>query len=163
MSSSIWTTHWTTNGSTSKFHLKMFAPSYPFQHVFWQDIWRRLCSKFIMFWPKGKHLSSPVFCTTLHIQLGLPHPSIISIPRCVCTHPINLMGIHILHWIHDNKCIRTHDAIRDTFTSLHKMSISTWDEYNYMLFLQPHSTPLIDKLTLCLHNSRIYYFRCSSS
>jgi hypothetical protein len=28
--SSIWTTHYITNGSTSKFHLGAFAPSYPF-------------------------------------------------------------------------------------------------------------------------------------
>jgi hypothetical protein len=35
-------------------------------------------------------------------------------------------------------------------STLHKMLVSTWDENNYMHFLQPHSTPLIDGLTLCL-------------
>ncbi len=30
MSSSIWTIHWATNGSTSRFHLRAFAPSYRF-------------------------------------------------------------------------------------------------------------------------------------
>jgi hypothetical protein len=30
---SIWTTHLTTNGSTSRFHLEVFALSYLFQHV----------------------------------------------------------------------------------------------------------------------------------
>jgi hypothetical protein len=33
---------------------------------------------------------------------------------------------------------------------LHEMLVSTWDENNYMHFLQPHSTPLVDELTLCL-------------
>ncbi len=40
---------------------------------------------------------------------------------------------------------------------LHKMLVSTWDENNYTCFLQPHSTPLVDKSTLC------YCLRCSSS
>jgi hypothetical protein len=118
VSSSIWTTHQTTNGSTSRFHFKAFAPSYPFQHAIWQDIWGLLCSNFIMFWPKGGRLVynstnlpslliiSLVFSTTLRTQLGLPHLSIVGIPWCVCTHPIDLMGIHFftlcswqrMHW-----------------------------------------------------------------
>jgi hypothetical protein len=52
------------------------------------------------------------------MQLGLPHPSITGILQCVCTHPINFMGIHLLHCVHSNKRIRTHDAIRDTFTPI---------------------------------------------
>jgi hypothetical protein len=38
VSSSIWTIHWATNGSTSKFHLEASTPSYPFQHVFQWNI-----------------------------------------------------------------------------------------------------------------------------
>jgi hypothetical protein len=34
--------------------------------------------------------------------------------------------------------------------ALGEMLVSIWDENNYMRFLQPHSTPLIDKMTLCL-------------
>jgi hypothetical protein len=49
------------------------------------------------------------------IQLGLAHPSIVSILQCVCTHPINPMGIHLLHCTHGNEYIKTHDAICDTF------------------------------------------------
>jgi hypothetical protein len=52
------------------------------------------------------------------MQLGLPHPSIASIPQCVCTHPIDLMGIHLLHCAHDNEHTGTHDAIRDTFVTI---------------------------------------------
>jgi hypothetical protein len=33
---------------------------------------------------------------------------------------------------------------------LRKMLVSTWDENNYICFLQSHSTPFVNKLTLCL-------------
>ncbi len=38
MFSSIWTTHWSTNGSTSRFHFRVFAPSCLFQHDLQRDI-----------------------------------------------------------------------------------------------------------------------------
>ncbi len=66
---------------------------------------------FLAFW-----LFSLIFYTTLCTWLGLPHPSIVSIPRCV--HPINLMGIHLLLCAHGNEHIRTHDAICDTFAAI---------------------------------------------
>jgi len=33
----------------------------------------------------------------------------------VCIHPINPMGIHLLHCTHGNECTKTHDEIHDTF------------------------------------------------
>jgi len=63
-------------------------------------------------------LSFPFFFIALCMELGLPHPSIASIPQCVCTHPINPMCIHLLHCVHGNKCTRTHDAIHDTFVTI---------------------------------------------
>jgi hypothetical protein len=56
-------------------------------------------------------LTSPFFFTMLWIWLGLPHLSIASIIWCVCTHPINPMGIHLLHYAHNNKRIRTYDVV----------------------------------------------------
>jgi len=50
--------------------------------------------------------------------LGLSHLSIASLPLCVCTHPINPMGIHILCCTHGNEHTRTHDAIHDTFATI---------------------------------------------
>jgi hypothetical protein len=50
--------------------------------------------------------------------LGLPHPSITGIPRCVCTHSIDPMSIHLLCCVHGNECIKTHDAIRNTFATI---------------------------------------------
>jgi hypothetical protein len=38
------------------------------------------------------------FPLTLHTQLGLPHPSIASILQCMCAHPVDLMGIHLLRF-----------------------------------------------------------------
>ncbi len=32
---------------------------------------------------------------------------------------------------------------------LRKMIVSTWDENNYMCFLQPYLTPFVDKSSLC--------------
>jgi hypothetical protein len=39
--------------------------------------------------------------------------------------------------------------------ALGEMLVSIWDENNYMRFLQPHSTPLIDETTLCLPKNGI--------
>jgi len=82
-----------------------------------------------MFKPRGKCLVysltnfpslsiSPFFFTTFCMRLGLPHPSIANIPRCVCTHPIDPMGIHFLHCVHGNERTKTHDIICDTFVAI---------------------------------------------
>jgi len=42
-------------------------------------------------------LSSPIFSIAIWTWLGLPHPSIANILQCVCMHPIDPMGIHLLH------------------------------------------------------------------
>ncbi len=44
--------------------------------------------------------------------------SIAGIPRCVCTHLIDPMGIHLLCCAHNNECTKTHDAICDTFVAI---------------------------------------------
>jgi hypothetical protein len=93
-------------------------------------------------------LSSQVFSTLLRTWLELSHPSIASLPWCVCAHPIDLMGIHFLLCTHGDERTRTHDAIRDTFAPIVRNVGSMWDENNYMCFLQWHSIPFVDKLTL---------------
>jgi len=50
--------------------------------------------------------------------LGLPHFSIACIPQCLCTHPINLMCIHLLYYIHGNVCMGTHDVVCNTFVTI---------------------------------------------
>jgi hypothetical protein len=39
----------------------------------------------------------------------------------MCTHPIDYMGVHLLHCTHDNERTGTHDAICNTFVAI------TWD------------------------------------
>jgi hypothetical protein len=63
-------------------------------------------------------LFSLIFFITLRMQLGLRHPSIAGIPQCVCTHPIDPMGIHLLCCAHGNECTGTHDVICDTFVAI---------------------------------------------
>ncbi len=77
------------------------------------SVWLKTRPIFPTFW-----LSSPISCIALHMRLGLPHPLIASIPWCVCTHPIDPMGIHLWCCVHGNKCIRTHDVICNTFTTI---------------------------------------------
>jgi hypothetical protein len=43
-------------------------------------------------------------------------------PPCVCTHPIDLINIHLLFCTHSNKYMRTHDAVHDTFVTIVKDS-----------------------------------------
>jgi hypothetical protein len=63
-------------------------------------------------------LTSLVFFTLLWIWLGLPHPSIASIYRCMCTHPIDPMGIHFLCCDHGNECTWTNGVVYDTFVAI---------------------------------------------
>jgi len=98
-----------------------------------------------MFWPGGECLAivwsvfwtfqlfSPFFFTTFRTWFGLPHPLIASVPQCVCTHPINLIGIHLLHCVHDNEHIGTHVAIHNNFDAI------TWDVSFHMKWNQLHA------------------------
>jgi len=76
-----------------------------------------------MFWSKGKHLAynstSLSRIQSVMQKIGEDtHPSITSIPQCVCAHPINSMGIHLLRCAHGNERIGTHDAIHNTFVTI---------------------------------------------
>ncbi len=50
--------------------------------------------------------------------LGLLRPLIANTPWCMCTHPIDPMGVHLLCCFHGNECTCIHDAVRDTFTAI---------------------------------------------
>jgi hypothetical protein len=60
----------------------------------------------------------PNFLTTFCVLFGLPHPSIVRIFQCVCTHPIDPMNIHLIWNVHGNEHIGTHDIICDTFVAI---------------------------------------------
>jgi hypothetical protein len=102
----------------------------PFLACFLIDIWGPSCLNFIMFWHKGRSLAysstslsslSIIFCNffiVFWMRFGLSHPLITCNFQCVCTHPIDPMGIHFLHCVRDNKCTGTHVVICDTFATI---------------------------------------------
>ncbi len=92
-------------------------------------------SVWLITWPifLGYWLIFPVFSIVLWIQLGLPHPSIIGILWCMFTHPIDLMGIHLLRCAHGNEHTGTHDVVRDTFV------VIAWDVGFHMWWQQLHA------------------------
>jgi len=139
---------------------------------------------FPIFW-----LSSLIFCITFCTWFGLSHLSITSISQCVCTHPIDLMGIHLLRCAHGNKCARTHDVIRNTFATIgwdvgyhmgweqlhallvnHIQLLSSTSQHNayqrwhlhfsWHCYCWPNARGFIFSI-LC--NSRICYIKCKSS
>jgi hypothetical protein len=50
--------------------------------------------------------------------LRLSHLSIVGLFQCVCTHPIDIMDIHLLHYAHRNERMGTHDVVCDTFVAI---------------------------------------------
>jgi hypothetical protein len=54
----------------------------------------------------------------LQTWLGMPHPSILSIPWCVCTHPINVISVQFLHCAHGNERTGTHDGVCNFFIAI---------------------------------------------
>jgi hypothetical protein len=119
VSSSFWTIHRATNGLTSRLH---FCTIIPFPTWSLTKNLNPSCSNFIMLWPKGKCLaynlmnipnlliSFPSLFHNISNTTWTTHPSITYIPWCMCTHPINLMGIHLFYCAHGNKHTWTHDA-----------------------------------------------------
>jgi len=83
------------------------------------------------------------------MRFGLPHFSIIGILWCICTHPIDLMGVHLLCCTHNNKCIRTHDVICNTFVAIAQSFEFHVRWVQLMCFRQSCLTPFVKKLTLC--------------
>ncbi len=146
-------------------------------------VWLITWPVFPTFW-----LSSPIFRTTFCIQLGLPHSLVVGIPWCVCTHPINFMGIHLLRCVHGNERTETHDAIHDTFATITQNASfhmgqkqlptlpsttfnSSCRQVNIVhpkdgifTLVECHCQPSVSKFTsLILCNSRICCLRCSLS
>ncbi len=121
----------------------------------------------------------------LRMWLGLPFPSIASIPRCVCTHPIDTTCVHLLCHAHGNECTWTHDAVHDTFVTitkdlsfhvgweqLHTFPSTTFHFYQHYVHQRRNSHPSRHchcKLntsgftSLIMHNLKICCLRSNSS
>jgi len=83
------------------------------------------------------------------MQLGLPRSSIVGIFLCVCTHPINPMGIHFYVMFMAMNARGSMIQFTTLLLPLREMLASMWDKNNYVCFLQPHSTHFINESTLC--------------
>jgi hypothetical protein len=64
------------------------------------------------------HLVIPFFClvldvfsTTLHMRFGLSHPLVIGMSHCICNQPLDLMGIHILHYVHGGERMASYNVM----------------------------------------------------
>jgi hypothetical protein len=82
--------------------------------------------------------------------LGLPHPSIV-VSFDACAHILLTLWVFIFYVV--VMAMNAHESIMQFMTPLLllcEMLTSTWDENNYMHFLQPRSTPFVNKLTLYL-------------
>jgi hypothetical protein len=47
----------------------------------------------------------------LHIELNFSHPLILRVSHCICSQPLDPMGIHLLHYTHDGQRIASHDVV----------------------------------------------------
>jgi hypothetical protein len=65
-------------------------------------------------------LSLIIVFTTLRIQLELPHLLVTCLTHCVCTHLIDLLGIHLLQCSCGNEHIGTHDTFHDVLHPLQR-------------------------------------------
>jgi len=124
---------------------------------------RPIVPKFYMFSPRGKRLAYGLtnFPNLLIIFPNFLHNTLYATwitPSFNCRHP--LMCVHTSHQPYGyppsyvvlmaTNALETMMQFMTPLLSLHKMMVSTWDKNNYMRFLQPHSTPLVNESTLCL-------------
>ncbi len=161
VSSFIWIIHQATNGSTLIFHLETLHHHTLFNMFFDKifkahharilscfslgvDVWLIVQPIFLTF-----QLSSPFFFTTLWMRLGLLHPLITNIPQCVCTHPIDVMGIRFLRCVHGNEHTSTHDAICDTFATIPQDVGFHMGRKQLHALISTTFNSSVDKLTLC--------------
>ncbi len=65
-------------------------------------------------------MASNILSSTLCTRLGLLHPTIRSFSQCICGQAIDLTWIHVFRYAQGGERTVTHDAIRDSFTSIVK-------------------------------------------
>ncbi len=66
------------------------------------------------------HMVSNDFSTALCIRLCLSHLLILGVSHCICSQPLDPMGIHLFHCIHGGEKMVSHDVVRDVFTAIGK-------------------------------------------
>jgi hypothetical protein len=66
------------------------------------------------------HLPLNVFSITLHIKLGLFHPLVLGVSHCICSQPLDPIGIYLLHCAHGGKRMTSYDVVRNVFECHYK-------------------------------------------
>lgn len=65
-----------------------------------------------------------VFSTASRIRLDLSHPLVFGVSHCICTQPLDLMGIHFLCCTHGEERMVSFDVVWDVFTAIGRCEIS---------------------------------------
>ncbi|CAM6088894.1 unnamed protein product [Calypogeia fissa] len=86
-------------------------------------------------------MSSFIFTTSLRVRLGLPHPGLLGQPSCVCGHPLDPVGTHILQCSHGSERTATHDDFRDVLAAIAR------DAGYHVSTEQTHVLPAIDGIS----------------
>jgi hypothetical protein len=161
--SSIGTTHWTTNGSISKFHLRALHHR-TFFNMFFNKISEAHYAQILPCFDLRVGvwlIARPIFLT---FRLSFPifsqhfvcedYPILqLHISLDVCAHIPSTLWVSTSYIVFTT--INTLERMMELVTPLLplcEMLASMWDENNYMHFLQPHSTLLVDGLTLSSPN-----------
>jgi hypothetical protein len=159
---SIWTTHWAPLFQNFIFkclhHHNLF-------NMFFDKICKAHCVQILFSFGLKVHvwltawlvfptfqLSFPIFATTFWTWLGLPHHSIINILQCVCTRPINPMGIHLFCYTAGNRHMGTHHVAHDIFVAI------AWNVGFHMGWEQLHVLPSIMFNFFCWQIDNLFYW-----
>jgi hypothetical protein len=65
-------------------------------------------------------LASNVFSIALHTKLGLSHPLVLWVSHYICNQPLDLMGFHLLCYIHGGERTTSHDVVWNAFVVIVK-------------------------------------------
>ncbi len=111
---------WANSWILSWFHSKTLAPTHPLQHVISWYTWCSLslyplCPSFEVRAQVTTQPSLLIFQLSSYFKSRFSHLSIVGFLQCVCIQPNAPFGYPCFCCVHDNKCIRTHDAMHDAF------------------------------------------------
>jgi hypothetical protein len=91
------------------------------------------------------HPTTPTFCLSpthflisLHIHIGLPHPTMVHLLHCRCGHAIDDLGTHLLWCSYGSEHTTTHNTLQDVIATIALESGAHAQKEVFHLF--PHHT-----------------------
>jgi len=61
-----------------------------------------------------------IFFITLHSKLSLSHPLVFGVSHCICSQPLDPMGIHFFRYAHGGERTISHNVMQDVFLAIAK-------------------------------------------